>query len=150
MLSLCLFRLPTVKIAILKTTLFAHGKMITLDEQRSSGSYGLVELPAIWPDHKHQMPQVTGKRTESWILYNRPSPFLKGIKSLMLPYVPLFLKSKVIDDRLVIGHDFMHVDLLLFKCWKISFSFFVLMFGCITSNIMCLTHDWKQKFAKSR
>ena len=65
MFSLCLFPLPTVKIAILKTTLFANGKMITLDEQRSSGSYGLVEHPAIWPDHKHQMPQVTGKRTES-------------------------------------------------------------------------------------
>ena len=47
MLSLCVFPgpLPTVKIAILKTTLFANGKMITLDEQRSSGLYGLVEHP---------------------------------------------------------------------------------------------------------
>jgi len=47
MLSLCLFSLSMVEIVILKTTLFANGKMIRLDEQRSSGSYGLEEPPAI-------------------------------------------------------------------------------------------------------
>ena len=41
MLSLCPFLLPMVEIVILKATLFVNGKMITLDEQRSSGSYGL-------------------------------------------------------------------------------------------------------------
>ena len=46
MLSLPL-SLPMVKTVILKTTLFANGKMITLDEQRSSGLYGLEEQPAI-------------------------------------------------------------------------------------------------------
>ena len=47
MVSLYLFPLATVKIAVLKTTLFASGKMITMDEQRSNGLYGLVEHPAI-------------------------------------------------------------------------------------------------------
>ena len=41
------FSLPMVEIVILRTTVFVNGKMITLDEQRSSGSYGLEEPPAI-------------------------------------------------------------------------------------------------------
>ena len=59
------FSLPMVEIVILRTTVFVNGKMITLDEQRLSGSYGLEQPPAILLDHKQQMPQVTGKTIES-------------------------------------------------------------------------------------
>ena len=43
----CLFFLSMVEVVILKTTLFVNGKMTTLEEPCSSGSYRLEEPPGI-------------------------------------------------------------------------------------------------------